>query len=503
MTTSARGVVFVAVDDVATFGAIVLGVSLAALAAILSNRIGDRIRVPAPALFLVGAAVASDVFPALGSMRVETVRDVVTAALVLILFEGGIHIGWRRLRPAVGAVLWVGIAGTVVTAAGLAALAHYALDFPWPVALLLGTALSPTDPAVVFAVLGRRQIVGRSGVLLEGESGANDPVGIALMVALVTATGMSGAGAVGTGLLEFTEQILIGAPIGVAAGFALRWLMRHVPLPSEGLYPLRTLAVAGVVYGAATVAHGSGFLAVFVAGIVIGDANAPYKREIERFHSAIASLAEIVAFVVLGLTVSLRDIDDIDALWPGLLIAVVLTLLIRPVLVGLVLLPVRLRLGERVFVLWAGLKGAVPILLGTFAFTSGVAGARRIYEIVFVVVAFSVVVQGGLTPLVARWARVPMRTAELEPWSLGLRFRERPTGLQRFRVEPGSAADGTAIGDLALGEDLWISLVSRAGRVVPVGRDTRLQAGDEVLALADRDGDGPQPAAVFASPAGD
>jgi cell volume regulation protein A len=486
------------VENVQTFGWQVLGVSLAALAAILSNRIGDRIRIPAPALFLIGAAVVSDVFPALGSMSVPAVQSIVTGALVLILFDGGMHIGWRRLRPAVGAVLWVGIAGTVVTAAGVAALAHYGLGFAWPAALLLGTALSPTDPAVVFAVLGRREVVGRSGVLLEGESGANDPVGIALMVALVTTAGMSGTAAAGTGVLEFGRQILIGAPIGLAAGFLLRWFIRRVPLPSEGLYPLRTLAFAGVVYGAATVAHGSGFLAVFVAGIVIGDANAPYKREIERFHSAAASLAEIVAFVVLGLTVSLRALNRIDALWPGLLIAVVLTLLIRPVLVGLVLAPIRLRLGERVFVLWAGLKGAVPILLGTFAFTSGIAGAQRIYEIVFVVVAFSVVVQGGLTPLVARWARVPMRTAELEPWALGLRFRERPTGLQRFRVGAGSAADGTAIGDLALGEDLWISLVSRAGRLVPVGRDTRLEAGDEVLALGSREDGAPDPADVFA-----
>jgi cell volume regulation protein A len=485
------------VEQVTTFGWITLGVSLAALAAILSNRIGERIRVPAPALFLVGAAVASDLFPPLGTMPVATVQNVVTGALVLILFEGGMHIGWRRLRPVVGPVLWVGVAGTVVTAAGIALLAHTALGFDWRIALLLGTALAPTDPAVVFSVLGRREIIGRSGVLLEGESGANDPVGIALMVVLLTAAGTGGLAAVGSGLLEFTEQMAIGAAVGLAGGFGLRWLMRYVALPGEGLYPLRTLAVAGVVYGGATVAHGSGFLAVFVAGIVIGDANAPYKREIESFHFAVASLAEVVAFVVLGLTVSLGRLDDVNALVPGLIIAVVLALAIRPLLVGLVLLPVRMRTGERVFVLWAGLKGAVPILLGTFAFTSHVPGAARIYEIVFVVVTFSVVVQGGLTPTVARWCRVPMRTVEPEPWALGMRFRERPSGLRRYRVEAGSPADGRAIGDLALGENLWISLVSRQGRVVPVGRDTVLHADDEVLALADTGEDGRAPDAVF------
>jgi potassium/hydrogen antiporter len=491
------------VGDVRYFGWVVLGVSLATLAAILSNRISERMRVPAPALFLIGAALASDIFPKLGSMRVQTVQNVVTAALIMILFDGGMGIGWRRLRPNAAAVLGIGVVGTVVTAAGIALFAHGVLGFGWQVALLLGTALSPTDPAVVFSVLGRREIVGRSGVLLEGEAGANDPVGIALMAALVGTAGMGVGAAVMSGVAEFARQMAIGGLVGAAGGWALLQLMRRLALPSEALYPMRTLAFAGVIYGLATVTGGSGFLAVFLAGVVVGDPNAPYKREIERFHSAVAGLAEVVAFVVLGLTISLQRLDGLTVIGPGLLIAAVLTLLVRPVLVGLVSLPVRLRLGERVFVLWAGLKGAVPVLLGTFAITSGVAGADRIYEIVFVVVAFSVVVQGGLAPTVARWAGVPMRTSELEPWSLGMRFREQPTGLQRYRVAAGSAADGTAIGDLALGENLWISMVSRDGRLVPVGRDTVLRAGDEVLALADTDRADVDPGATFTTPVAD
>jgi cell volume regulation protein A len=291
----------------------------------------------------------------------------------------------------------------------------------------------------------------------------------------------------------------IGGVAGAAGGWLLQRLMRRLPLPSEALYPLRTLAFAGAVYGLATVAGGSGFLAVFVAGIVVGDANAPYKREIERFHSAVASLAEVVAFVVLGLTISLRDLPKVHALWPGLIIAVVLTLLVRPLLVGLVSLPVRLRAGERIFVLWAGLKGAVPVLLGTFAFTAGIPGAQRIYEIVFVVVTFSVVVQGGLAPTVAKWAKVPMRSTELEPWALGMRLREEPTGLHRYRVAAGSTADGSTIADLPLGENLWISMINRDGRLVQAAPNTVLHAGDEVLALADTetDTDGSDPGRIF------
>jgi potassium/hydrogen antiporter len=184
-------------SDVEHFALIMLVVAVAITAAVLSNRISERIRVPAPAIFLLAAAVASDVVPTLGEVSVTTVQRVVTVALAVILFDGGMHIGWRRFREAAGPVIWVGVAGTFVTAAALAALAHILFGLEWRAALLLGTALAPTDPAVVFSVLGRREVAGRSGTILEGESGANDPVGIALMASLLTVGQTSGVGAVG------------------------------------------------------------------------------------------------------------------------------------------------------------------------------------------------------------------------------------------------------------------------------------------------------------------
>jgi cell volume regulation protein A len=482
---------------VESFAWLTLGVSIAMALAIFSNRISQYTRVPAPGMFLIGAAILSAVVPGLGRLRIADVQNVVTVALVLILFDGGMQLGLRRIRPVAAAVTWIGTAGTVVTAGGVALLAHLALGLGWQTALLLGTALAPTDPAVVFSVLGRREVAGRSGDILAGESGANDPVGISLMIALLTSTG-GGLARVGTGVWQFVLQMAIGGAVGLLGGLGLRRLMR-LALPSEGLYPLRTLASAGVLYGVATVAHGSGFLAVFLAGVLVGDTRAPYKREVEGFHGALANLAEPVAFVVLGLTVRLRELSADDAVWPGLLLAVALIVVVRPVLVGLVQLPVRLRPGERVFVLFAGLKGAVPVLLGTFVVAAGGSDARRVYDLVFVVVAVSVVAQGALVPLVARWCRVPMRVVEPEPWALGLRFQEEPEGLRRFRVETGSPAAGTAIGDLALGEEVWISLVNRAGSVVPVRRETVLAAGDEVLALVA--GNDAAAEAVFGRPA--
>jgi potassium/hydrogen antiporter len=486
-------------SDVGHFALLVLVVGATMTAAVLSNRISERIRIPAPAIFLLAAAAASDVMPTLGQLSVTTVQRVVTVALVVILFDGGMHIGWRRFRSAAVPVTWLGTAGTFVTAAALAAVAHALFDVGWWSALLLGTALAPTDPAVVFSVLGRREVAGRSGTILEGESGANDPVGIALLASLLAAGPTAGPGAAGGVATQFLLQLAVGAAVGVAGGGLLVGFMRRIPLPSEGLYPLRVLASALVIYGAATVAHGSGFLAVFIASILAGDARAPYKGEIERFHGALASLAEIVAFVFLGLTIGLHTLPDSGALAIGLVLAVLLTVVVRPVLVGLLLLPVRLARGERLFVLWAGLKGAVPILLGSFLLTADVPDASQLYAVIIVVVAFSVVVQGGLVPTVAARLGVPMRTVEPEPWSLGVRFRQEPRGLRRHVVAPGSPADGCMIGDLDVGEDVWISFVIRDDQLVPVAGDTILRGGDEILALTDPER-GPDLSPIFSKP---
>ena len=469
--------------DVNPFALVVIVGSVALLLAVGSSRLTALTQVPSPALFLVAASVAADLFPGLGSLGIEADQRIVTVALVVILFEGGMHIGLSRFRPVAVPVLWLGVVGTFVTAAGLAAAAHWWFGFDWRPALLLGTALAPTDPATVFSVLGRREVTGRSGTLLEGEAGANDPVGIALMIALLGSTG-SGFGAVAHGAVEFVLQLALGIVFGIAGGHAMRWLLRHLPMPNEALYPLRAIAFALLVYGVTTAAHGSGFLAVILTGILVGDTRAPYKREIEHFAAGLASLGEIVAFTVLGLSIPLSSALHHGHAALALGIGAVLILLLRPLLVGIVLVPVRLRRGERAFVLWSGLKGVVPILLGTYVVAEGAPDAERIYAVVFVVVLLSVVLQGGMLPTLARLWQVPMRVVEPEPWAMGMRFRDQPEGLHRYVVEPGSPADGTTLRDLPLDEDVWISVVSRAGRMVQVRGATALEAGDEVLALA-------------------
>lgn len=472
-------------NDSVHYAAIVLFASALGLIAVLANRLTARVKVPVALLVLVGAAVTVHVVPAVQAPTERTVERVLTIALVFVLFDGGMHIGLRRFRAAAGPILTLGVLGTALTVVGAALMLHYAFGINWYAAVLVATAVAPTDPAVVFAVLGKREIAGRSGTILEGESGANDPVGISLMASLVAAGGLTAAGFADVGT-EFVLQMAIGAGVGVIGGRALLAFMRRVALPSEGLYPLRTMACSVMLYGIATLAHGSGFLAVFVAGIVIGDARAPYKPEIKRFHAALAGLSEIVAFAVLGLTVDLRMLTHADVWIPGLVLGVALTVVIRPLAVGSCLIPVDLRRNERIFILAAGLKGAVPILLGEFLRAAHIADAERLYGIVVLVVAFSVLVQGSSVPGIARLLRLPMRTVETQPWEVSVRLQDEPHGVHRFHVAAESPAEGCTIE--ALGEhvgDIWVSMVVRDSGLVPVRGDTALQAGDEVVVLAD------------------
>jgi potassium/hydrogen antiporter len=471
------------VDEIVSFGTIVLIVAAGFLLALGVIKLTERFPVPSPALFLLIGALIS--FPEVYQhLSLKTAERIGVVALVLILFDGGMNVGWNRFRRAAFPIATLGIVGTFATAAVVAVAAHYFFDFSWTTAWIVGAALAPTDPAVMFSVLGNREVGGRSGTILEGESGANDPVGIALMIALLDYATHQQA-SLWAGVADFAISMIVGLAIGIVGALVLMKLMRSVSLPGEGLYPIRTLVFAFAIYGLATVAHGSGFLAVFVAGLVISEVRAPFKGEIENFHKSLASLGEIAVFAVLGLTIHLSDLGPTSVWLDGLLIALLLAFVIRPIVVAPLLAPVRLRLGERIFVMWGGLKGAVPILLGILVLLEGVSDASRVYGIIFVVVAFSVVVQGSTMPYLARKLRVPMRSVVPTPWDVSIRFRSEPRTIRRYNVGPGSRALGKPISELPLGERSWISMVIRKGEPAQPRGSTLLQPGDELLVFSE------------------
>ena len=471
--------------EILEFGTIVLIVAAGFSAAVATIKLTERFPIPAPALFLIATAVVSDFFPELSEqLSFKHVERIAVVALVIILFDGGMHVGWARFRGSAVPIAALGTAGTFGTAAVMAAAAHYLFGFDWTAAWIVGAALAPTDPAVMFSVLGNREVGGRSGTILEGESGANDPVGIALMIGIIEFATEDDA-TVSALLVDFSVAMVVGLAVGIAGAAVLVRVMRRIALPNEGLYPIRVLAAAGVIYGVATVAHGSGFLAVFVAGLLLGDVRAPYKSEIERFHTSLASLGEIAVFVALGLTIDVTSLADDDVWRDGLLLALLLAFVARPVVVGPLLLLSRLAAGERLFVMWGGLKGAVPILLAAFALLGDVEGASRLYGIVFIVVTVSVIVQGSSLPFAARRLGVPMREVEPEPWDLSIRLRTEPRIVRRYVVTPDARAAGESIRTLPIGERTWISLIIREGEAKQPRGSSVLEPGDEVLVLTE------------------
>lgn len=470
-------------SEIADFATLVLVLAGGFSVAVLSTKVTERLPVPAPALFLVAAAIGSDLWPDLyAHVPIRTVERIAVVALIVILFNGGIDIGMRRLRASLVPVLSLGLAGTFLTAGAIAAVAHLLLGMDWTLAGLLGAALAPTDPAVMFSVLGGREVGGRSGTTLEGEAGMNDPAGIALMVGMVELATHANETVLVVGR-EFLVEMVVGAAFGLLGGRLVIPLLRRSHLPSESLYPILALMLAGVVYGAASLAHGSGFLAVFLAGLLVGDARLPYKAEIERFQSSLAGLAEVVVFVALGATIHLSELSARDWI-EGFVLIAALALVIRPVVVAITLSVVRMTRAEKAFIAFSGLKGAVPILLAAFALLGDAPDARRIYGLVFVAVLVSVVGQGSLVPSVAKRLGIPMRLRDRLPWELSVRLGQDPTGAREYSVAANSYVDGARLGDLPLGANAWVTLLVRDGDALQPHAQMRLRSGDRLLVLA-------------------
>jgi cell volume regulation protein A len=457
------------VTEIGDFGAIVLAVSAIVFVALLGMRLADRLSLPYAAIFLVGAALISELVTDLQTvLAVQEVERIAVVALVIILFDGGLHIGISRFRRAAGSILALGFVGTFLTAGVVALAARYLLGFSWIEAGLVGAALAPTDPAVTFSLFGGREIRGRAGTILEGEAGMNDPVGIALMIGMIELA-REDDGSLWIVASEFVVEMTLGLVAGIGGALLLLPLVRRVRLTGPALYPIRVLAAAGIIYGLASVLGGSGFLAVFVAGILLGDAAMPQKGEIESFVASLAGLAEIAVFVALGLTVSIGHLGTLDVWVDGIVLALILALVARPLAVVPLLLPVRLRHGERLFIAWGGLKGAVPILLGSLAVLAEVNGSAELYGIVFLVVLFSVIVQGSTVPYAARKARIPFRRVDHDL-----------AEVLEFAVRDDSIASGSRIRDLPLGERAWLGVLIRDGRPHEIGDDVVLEPGDRV-----------------------
>ena len=458
---------------------------LVLLAGVATAFTAARASVPVLVAFLgVGMLLGSEGLGGIEFDDPDLARTVGIVGLVAILFEGGLATRWRDIRPIVVPAALLSTVGVAVTALA-AGLAAYLLfdDLSLSVALLLGAVVGSTDAAAVFATLRFTSLRRRLAALLEAESGANDPMAVALTLGLVAWVTTDGYGGRDLALL-LVRQLGLGLVLGLALGLLAAWVFPRLPAELAPFAPVLSLATAAVSFGVVDVAGGSGFLAVYIVGLFIGNVPWPFTRAIVAFHHGLAFLAQIVLFVVLGLLVFPSNLAEV--ILPGLALAAVLLVVARPlaVLASLPFPVPGLGVRERVFVGWAGLRGAVPIVLATFALSADVAESDLIFDAVFFVVLVSAVTQGPtLEPLARRLGlATEARPLHVEPLEVGA-IRSLGADVLEFPVDERSRVVGKRLRELGLPADAVVVVIVRDLVAVPPRGSTEILAGDRVYVL--------------------
>ncbi len=448
--------------------------------------VADRLRVPGLVLFLgLGMLIGSEGVGGVDFTDVELTRTLGTVGLVLILFEGGLTAGWREIRPVIGTALSLAIVGTLLTAvvAGLAAKWLFELDTLE--ALIIGSAVAATDSAAIFAVLRGSTLRKPLARSLEGESGMNDPVALLLVTGFIAWIEEPGYGFPDMAT-DFVLELAIGAAVGIGVGFASRAAFTRLDYPTPGLYPVASIAAVGLSYGLAELAHGSGFLAVYLSGIVLGTGVIPARRTITAFHQGVSWVAQISLFFLLGLLVVPSALGDVAI--EGILLALIVMLLARPLatLVATALSPFRFR--ERVMLSWAGMRGAIPIWLATFPVIAGIEASQFVFDVVFFVVVLSTVIQGtSFEPLAHRLGLTTSQPALPRPLVETGVIQELGGDVFAYRVDPRDVVVGHMVKELGLPRDALVNLIVREGEALPPRGSTVIEAGDELHLLIRRE----------------
>lgn len=470
-----------------TIELILLVVALLLIASVIAGRASERSGVPALLLFmLIGMAINPQTFTITQREDLWVAQSIGVAALAMILFSGGLDTDWRRIRPILRDGLFLANIGVLISALLVGAFAVLVLNLPPLVGLLLGAIVSSTDAAAVFSVMRARKVNLRGNLepLIELESGSNDPMAVFLTIGL-TGVLINPQASLLDLLPSFIVQMALGAALGYGAGRAMRWIINRVEIRQEGLYPALTLALAILCYSATALVGGNGFLAVYIAGIVLGNSDFLHKRSLLRFHDGLAWLMQIAMFLTLGLLITPAELIPIAGV--GLLAALFLTFVARPLSVFAALAFTRISIREKAMVSWAGLRGAVPIVLATFPLLGGVPESGKIFNLVFFIVIVSVLLQGTTISLMARRLRVQdTRVIEyhypqefVPQVSAGSQLIELIIPEQSRVAEHSVMAAGLPRGALVV-------LITRDGDTITPNGGTILQAGDRLLMLVDR-----------------
>ncbi|NDZ81802.1 potassium/proton antiporter [Streptomyces sp. SID10853] len=455
--------------------------SLVLLIAVAAVRISSRSGLPSLLLYLgIGMAIGQDGIFNVKFDNAEMTQVIGYAALVVILTEGGLGTKWKEIKPVLPMAVVLSTVGVAVSVGITAAGGHYLVGLEWRQALIIGAVVSSTDAAAVFSVLRRVPLPSRITGVLEAESGFNDAPVVILVIAFST------AGPVDHWYVligEIALELAIGASIGLAVGWLGSWGLRHVALPASGLYPIAVMAIAITAYATGAIAHGSGFLAVYLAAMLLGNAKLPHWPATRGFAEGLGWIAQIGMFVLLGLLVSPHELAD--DFWPAVIVGLVLTMVARPVSVLLSLAPFRVPWQEQTLMSWAGLRGAVPIILATIPMVSGIDGSSRVFNIVFVLVVVYTLVQGPTLPWLAR--KLSLGKGADAAADLGIESAplERLRGhLLSVAIPEKSRMHGVEVGELRLPKGAAVTLVVRDGTSFVPQPSTVLRRGDELLVVA-------------------
>jgi cell volume regulation protein A len=450
---------------------------------VFATRTSSRFGVPALLLFLgIGMLAGSEGPGGIAFADYGVAQTVGVVALVFILFSGGLDTDWPAIRPVLVQGLVLANAGVLLSTAILGGFAVLVLGFEWQAALLLGAIVSSTDAAAVFSVMRERGMNLKHNLepLIELESGSNDPIAVFLTLGLIGVITTPGA-SLASLIPSFLLQMALGAAGGWLFGQLIVQVVNRVRLKQEGLYVVLTLALTLLTYAAVTLIGGNGFLAVYLAGIIIGNHNIVHKRSILRFHDGVAWLMQIAMFLTLGLLVFPSQLLPVAP--TGLLVALFLALVARPLSVLATLFWFRRSLPELLMVSWAGLRGAVPIVLATFPLLAGVPGANMIFNVVFFIVFVSVLLQGMSIGWVARWLGVNAAEPRGQDAHVFLPEVRMSSRLMAASIPAGSPLIGRMLLELGLPRGALMVQIERDGEVIIPSGGTALEAEDNLLIL--------------------
>ncbi len=466
---------------------ILAGTAIFLLLSIFASKAAVRFGVPALLLFLgLGMLAGSDGPGGLHFDYPWFTQSIGVLALAFILFSGGLDTPWQHVRPILKPGLILSTLGVIITALSIGWFTSTFFGFTWLEGILLGTIISSTDAAAVFSVLRGQKVnlKGHLQPLLELESGSNDPMAVFLTIGMIELIEHPDQSVISL-VPEFLLEMAGGLLIGYAIGRIIIFVINRLRLEYDGLYPVLTVAAVLLTYGAAVMLHGNGFLAVYVAGVVMGQRGFIHKRSLLQFHDGVAWLMQIIMFVTLGLQVFPSRLPSVAL--TGVSVALFLILIARPLSVFIALAFSEFNWRDKLFVSWVGLRGAAPIVLGTFPLLAGIEKSDSIFHLVFFIVILSVLLQGTLVVRVAKWLGVYDASVQPQsPMNFMLSDGDISNGLFEVTIPEGSAVVGKQILDLHLPEESLMMLIGRTGGMVVPRGDTIIQVGDKVLILANK-----------------